>query len=362
MIGLGQIPFSDMGLECSGVVTAIGHTVHDIAVGDRVCGLTRGGYSNFVRVNQSMVAKIPETLGFTAAATIPVVFCTAYYALIEVARLVPGESLLIHSAAGGVGQAAIMVAQHIGDVEIFATVGSHEKKTFLIENYAIMEDHIFSSRETFFGDGIRNQTNGKGVDVILNSLAGEALSLSWRQCLAPLGRFVEIGKRDLALNNNLEMEKFSESATFAGVDLGVFASLKPVAFKALLNTVLELHRVGALVAVSPITVFGMSDISKAMRLMQSGKHMGKVVINAGTSNIVQVSMDDMFDLSADTTLAGDAKSRPKGCSTLRSYIPDYWWYWRCRTLDSAVACVARCQVHSPSVKEWPRSRSCSRTG
>ena len=289
MIGLGQIPFSDMGLECSGVVAAIGCDVKNLAIGDRICGLTPGAYANSCRISQSMVAKIAETLGFVEAASIPIVFCTAYYALLEVARLVLGESVLIHAAAGGVGQAAIMVAQHIGDVEIFATIGSLEKKAFLVENYGILEDHIFSSRDTLFGEGIRDRTKGKGVDVILNSLAGESLSLSWRRCLAPLGRFIEIGKRDLALNNNLEMAKFMESVTFAGVDLGVFASVKSGAFNALQN-VMNLHQIGAFVPVSPITTFTMSGLQNAMRLLQSGKHMGKVVISAVKGDIVQASI------------------------------------------------------------------------
>ncbi|KAI4116766.1 MAG: hypothetical protein LQ345_002869 [Seirophora villosa] len=288
MIGLGQVPFSDMGLECSGVVAAIGRDVKNFAVGDRVCGLTPGGYGNAVRARQSMLGKIPETLGFADAASIPVVFCTAYYALVEIARLVPGESVLIHAAAGGVGQAAIMVAQHIGDVEIFATIGSLQKKAFLVENYGIPEGNIFSSRDTHFAEGVLSQTKGKGVDVVLNSLAGESLSLSWQRCLAPLGRFIEIGKRDLAVNSTLEMEKFLESVTFAGVDLGVFAALKPGAFNAMFGTILNLHRIGAFVPVSPITTFNMSGLQKAMRLMQSGKHLGKVVISAVPSDIVQV--------------------------------------------------------------------------
>ena len=289
MIGLGQIPFSDIGLECSGVVTAIGRQVQGLTVGDRVCGLTPGGYSNTTRIFQPMIARIPDSMSFVEAAPIPIVFCTAYYSLIDIARLIPRESVLIHAAAGGVGQAAVMLAQHIGGVEIFATVGSLEKKAFLVESYDISEDHIYSSRDTTFEQRLQDQTKGRGVDVILNSRAGDALSLSWRHCLAPLGRFIEIGKRNLALNNNLEMEKFMDSVIFAGVDLGVLASRKPKAFNAILNHVLELHQKGALVPVSPITTYNMSGLQKAMRLVQSGKHMGKVVITAESGDIVQVS-------------------------------------------------------------------------
>ena len=288
MIGLGQIPYSEIGAECSGVVTAMGHGVRGLNIGDRVCALTPGGYANSTRVPRSTVARIPDDMSFTTAASLPIIFCTAWYSIVDVARLVPGESVLIHAAAGGVGQAAIMIAQHIGGVEIFATVGSVEKKALIMENYDIPEDHIFSSRDTTFEQGIRDKTNGRGVDVILNSLAGAALSLSWRRCLAPLGRFLEIGKRDLTLNNNLEMGKFMESVTFAGVDLGAVINFKPKEIQALLSHVVELHQMGALVPVTPLTTYKMSELQTAMRLMQSGKHMGKVVITPGSEDIVQV--------------------------------------------------------------------------
>lgn len=187
-----------------------------------------------------------------------------------------------------------MIAQHIGGVEVYATVGSPEKKDHLIETYDIPEDHIFSSRDLTFVSGLRDQTKGRGVDVILNSLAGEALSLSWRECLAPLGRFIEIGKRDLAVNNNLQMETFLKSVIFAGVDLGEFASAKPKAFHKILSHVLELHQVGALVPVSPLVTYNMSELQNAMRLLQAGKHMGKVVITARGDDIVQVSVPSLL--------------------------------------------------------------------
>lgn len=171
---------------------------------------------------------------------------------------------------------------------------SVEKKTFLMESYDIPEDHIFSSRDTTFEQNPLDQTKSRGVDVILNSLAGETLSLSWRKCLAPLGRFVEIGKRDAATNNTLEMEKFLESVTFAAVDLGIVATLKPPVFNKTLKHVMNLHQIGALVPVSPITAYPISELQKAMRLMQSGKHTGKVVIPSGGGNMVQVSININF--------------------------------------------------------------------
>ena len=354
MISLGQVPYRDIGSECSGVVTAIGPRVQGLTVGDRVCALAPGSYSNSTRVFQSMVSRIPDSMSFTAAASIPVVFCTAYYSLMDVARLVPGESVLIHAAAGGVGQAAIMIAQHIGGVEIFATIGSLEKKAFLIENFDIPEDHIFSSRDTAFEQRLRDHTKGRGVDLILNSLKENTLSLSWLQCLAPLGRFIEIGKRDLAINNTLEMEKFLDSVTFAGVDLAVLASRKPKAFNTILNQVLELHQVGALVPVSPVTAFSMTQLQKAKRLMQSGKHMGKVVITAGKGDIVQVGKVSLVGFSSNC-MTGDADGRPKGCGASRCYVSDYWRHRRAGSVHYKMAFHTRCQKHRSCFEEWYES-------
>ena len=151
-----------------------------------------GAYSTFSRCLATSVSAIPDDMSFESACTIPVVFCTAYYALMDLGRLEPDDKVLIHAAAGGVGQAAIILAQMVG-AEIFATVGSPSKKQFIMEHYGISENRIFYSRDTSFGPAIRRETNGKGVDVIINSLAGDILRETW-ECLAHFGRFVEIGK------------------------------------------------------------------------------------------------------------------------------------------------------------------------
>ena len=233
-----------------------------------------------------MAAKIPKSLGFTQAASIPVVFCTAYYALLDIGRLSEGESVLIHAAAGGVGQAAIMLAQE-AKAEVFVTVGSQDKKALIMEKYQIPESHIFFSRDTSFQLELMAMTKQKGVDVVLNSTAGEILHQSW-QCLAPLGRFIEIGKRDLVQNSNLEMGKFVDSVSFSAIDLGVLADTKPRTFKRILTDVLKMYEDNTINTVTPVTVYPMSEIQQAMRQMQSGKHSGKIVIEAGTEDIVQV--------------------------------------------------------------------------
>src|SRR2546430_307801 len=135
---------------------------------------------------------MPDYMTFEEAASMPLIYHTAYYSLVTIGHLEVGESVLIHAAAGGVGQAAIAIAQMVG-AEIFVTVGSTEKKHLVMKEYGIPEDHIFSSRDLSFAKGIMRATSGKGVDVVLNSLAGEALRLSW-YCLAKFGRFLEIGR------------------------------------------------------------------------------------------------------------------------------------------------------------------------
>ena len=287
MIGLGQLPlFHDLGIECSGVVTAVGSKVKTISSGDWVCGIAKGAYANKVRTSQYLVTQLMPSMDFVGAASIPVVYCTAYYALHEAARLLKGESVLIHAAAGGVGQAAVMLAQRI-QAEIFVSVGTLEKKALMRDRYGIPDDHIFSSRDSSFQQELWHLTGQKGVDVVLNSTAGQTLHQSWHS-LAPLGRFVEIGKRDLVLNSNLEMGKFEDAVSFSAVDIGLLAEKKPQVFKELLAKVVDLYRRGEVQAVTPISTYSISEVQQALRMMQSGKHMGKVVIEAKPESMVQV--------------------------------------------------------------------------
>ena len=182
-----------------------------------------------------------------------------------------------------------MLSKYFG-AEVFITLGSTDKKDFIKETYGIPESHIFSSRDTTFETGVLRATNSRGVDVVLNSIAGEGLKASWR-CIAPLGRFVEIGKADLVQNSYLEMRKFLDSVTFAGVDLTVVAEYKPELFNKLLTEVIELYQINAIREVAPVTSFSMSEIQDAMRLMQGGKHMGKIIIQSQADDIVKVSSE-----------------------------------------------------------------------
>ncbi|KAF3398157.1 Compactin diketide synthase mokB [Penicillium rolfsii] len=273
---MGQLEQPYIGIECSGVVSSVGKHVQHLKVGQRVMALPLGGYSTYARCKATSAAPIPENMSFEVGASVPVVFCTAYYALFDLGHLQQGERILIHAGAGGVGQAVIMLAQMIG-AEIFVTVGSVEKKQFLMTQYSIPEDRIFYSRDTSFGRGVRRATNQEGVDVVINSLAGDLLRETW-ECLAPFGRFVEIGKADITKNTRLDMLPFENNVSFASVDLTKVAMHRPRLMKRLLENVTELMAKEYVRPISPLTTYRISELETAFRTLQTGKAMGKIVV------------------------------------------------------------------------------------
>ncbi|KAB8360847.1 hypothetical protein FH972_024581 [Carpinus fangiana] len=306
VVSMGQLAQPYLGVECSGIISSVGKNVTDVKVGDKVMAMSEGAYSTYARCLSTSVYPIPEGMSFEAACTIPVVFCTAYYALIDLGRLAEGEKVLIHAAAGGVGQAAIMLAKMIG-AEIFATVGSADKKSFLMQQYGLPEDRIFYSRDTTFGPAIRRVTEGYGVDVVLNSLAGDVLRETW-DCLAPFGRFIEIGKADITKNSRLEMNRFETNVSFSSVDLTKVAAFKPKLMKRLLKDVCDLLGKNTVQAIAPITTYPISEVEKAYRQLQSGKSMGKLVVVPHPEDEVkataQKSASDMLKADASYLLIG----------------------------------------------------------
>jgi hypothetical protein len=152
MIAMGQLSDTYLGDECAGIVTRVGAAVKDLQKGDRVFGVAHGSFRTYYRDEAQLFQKMPDDMSFEAAAALPLVYCTAYYGLMYQARLHKGQSVLIHAAAGGVGQAAIVLSQRVG-AEIFVTVGTAEKKSFIQEEYGIPDDHIFYSRDLSFSKG-----------------------------------------------------------------------------------------------------------------------------------------------------------------------------------------------------------------
>ncbi|KAK3386191.1 polyketide synthase [Podospora didyma] len=279
VIAMGQVASPYIGIECSGVVARVGAKVDSVRLGDRVCAMPLGAYGTFARCKVTSAALIPESMSFELAASLPVVYSTAYYGLMDLARMQPGETILIHAASGGVGQAAIQIAQRVvGASAIYATVGSAEKKKLLMDIYAIPEQHIFYSRNTDFGSAVRAATEGKGVDVVLNSLAGDLLRESW-ESLAPFGRFVEIGKRDITSNTRLEMAKFEQNCTFSSVDLTLVAAERPKIMNRVLSAVMALIRYNVIQPIGPISTVGLTEVESALRRLQSGKTSGKLIVS-----------------------------------------------------------------------------------
>lgn len=301
MVTMGQLSQPYIGVECAGIISGIGSKVTDLKIGDRVTAMSEGAYSTHTRCLGTSVQKIANSMTFEDASTIPVIFCTAYYSLFDLGRLQKGERILIHAAAGGVGQAAIMLAKMVG-AEVFATVGSLSKKNHLITEYGIPEDHIFYSRDISFAKAVKRATDGEGVDVVLNSLAGNLLRETW-DCLAHFGRFIEIGKRDIVGNTRLEMARFEHNAMFASVDLTVVAAERPKIMKRLLKDVFELLDNKTIKPISPITVFPLAEVESAFRTLQGGKIMGKIVLVPGEDDQVRAIPSKVSNklLQADAT-------------------------------------------------------------
>ncbi|MBI4662865.1 MAG: amino acid adenylation domain-containing protein [Verrucomicrobia bacterium] len=261
-----------LGIECAGTITRVGQNVTGLRVGDGVVAAGTGSFQSFVTRPASLVLPKPPALSFEEAATIPGAFVTAYYALCHVAGLGEGERVLIHAASGGVGLAAIQIARQLG-AEIYATVGSPEKTSFLRR---LGLEHIFNSRSLDFADEIMRQTSGHGVDVVLNSLTGESISRSLG-ILRLGGRFLELGKREILAESGGALTPLNDGRLYAAIDLDEVCRTRPAFYRLLLQKVLRQMEEGALQPL-PARVFAIAEAPEAFRLMAQAKHIGKVVL------------------------------------------------------------------------------------
>lgn len=207
----------DIGLEAAGVVSRVGLHVEDLGVGDRVMTIGRGLFTTRAVLNKGLVFPIPPQLTFEEAASIPAIFSTAVHAIVEKGELESGQSVLIHSACGGVGQAALQICQML-NADIYVTVGSEEKIRYLVENFGLDRKRIFNSRDDSFYDDVMRATHGRGVDLVINSLSGDLLHASWR-CVAQWGKMMEIGKRDMMESGHLPLDMFEGNRSFYGINL-----------------------------------------------------------------------------------------------------------------------------------------------
>ncbi|MEE8155552.1 MAG: SDR family NAD(P)-dependent oxidoreductase [Phycisphaerales bacterium] len=260
-----------LGWEAAGVVTAAGAGVSHLREGDEVIVLADGSFSRLVTTDARLVVPKPSNLSFASAAGIPVVFLTAYYALHELARIRPGDRILVHAAAGGVGLAAVQIAHRIG-AEVFGTAGSEEKRQFLRD---LGIRHVFDSRSLEFDEDLRSATDGVGVDVVLNSLSGEYIPKSL-SVLADGGRFIEIGKIDTWTQEQVSEFRSDVRYSVFALDELVMKNTAEVARR--LSDLMELFAAGELKPL-PQTVFPIHKAKAAFRYMAQAKHIGKIILD-----------------------------------------------------------------------------------
>lgn len=262
-----------LGIECSGTITAIGEGVTRFQVGDEVMGVAPYSFASHAVTAEYAVVHRPARLADDEACTIPITFLTAYYGLVHLAHLAPGERVLIHAGAGGVGLAAIQIAQQIG-AEVFCTVGSDTKREYL---RSLGVEHVFSSRSLDFAEEILRDTNREGVDVVLNSLPGDAITRSL-SILRAYGRFLEIGKTDIYQNRMIGLLPFQDNLSYFAIDLDRMLRQRPDYIRRLFAEVMTHFESGTYQPLA-LTLFPAADTVGAFRYMAQRKNIGKVVVS-----------------------------------------------------------------------------------
>ncbi len=309
------------GLECAGVISAVGNEVTTLKVGDEVMATAPSCLGGFAYALEVHCVKKPAGIDWNEAASLPVVYTTAYFSLIHHCRLQKGERVLIHASAGGVGIAAINIANVVG-AEIFATVSSQEKRDYII-SLGVKPENIMNSRTLAFADEIMEKTNGEGVDVVLNSLSGEAIFKSIR-CLSAYGRFVEIGKTDIYRNSKLGLQPFGNNLTYYGVDVDRLFKQKAKFGGTLFQESID-YFVEHNFKPHPVTVFPISKLADAFQFMGGARHIGKVIVSMKDKVDVLPPEEIKFDANGTYLITGGASGfglgvaewmTSKGCENL----------------------------------------------
>ena len=268
-----------LGDECAGRIVGVGRNVRGFKVGDEVIACGAGSFASHLTVPALCVVRKPARLSFEEASTIPVAFMTAWYALHQLGRIQRGEKVLIHAATGGVGQAAIQIAKLTG-AEIFATAGNDEKRAYL---RSLGIRYVMDSRSTAFADQIRLITNGAGVDLVLNSLSGDAIAKGL-STLGAGGRFLEIGKRDIYANTAIGLRPFRNNLSMFAIDLGQMIAEQPRMVQSLLQTILKLFRAKKLRPL-PQQSLPITQAVDAFRCMAQARHIGKIVLSMQAAKV-----------------------------------------------------------------------------
>ncbi|KAJ6260172.1 hypothetical protein Dda_4395 [Drechslerella dactyloides] len=336
-------------LEFCGVVEKVGSSsVGSLAVGDRVYVMAPTYFCTSEVVPHWACYKLQDEEEFGAMSVVPLAYATAIYALCNKACLQKGESVLIHSGAGGVGIAAIQLAQKMGAGEIFTTVSTADKRAFLIKNLGIKPENIFNSRDTSFAGDLMDATDGEGVDVVLNSLAGDLLHASWK-CCGSFGRFVEISKRDLMEGGRLEMAQFLKNSTYTAFDLSnLYYSSNPAhreTWSSLIAKAFELHRTANFIGL-PLETFDVENLPDALRKFGSRNRIGKISISLERPDSVLNVMPSRYRMkfSADKTyLMAPARRIIQELTALGA---------RCKVVKGDVSLLGDVEKMVGATKEW----------
>ncbi|KAF7868684.1 hypothetical protein EAF04_005214 [Stromatinia cepivora] len=306
----GRFDQNNLSNEYCGVVVKRGSDVNHVEVGDRVYGMGKGHFGNYTRVPAALTQKLQPEMDPVEAATMPLVYMTAVYAFEHVTRLRKGQKVLIQSASGGLGLAAIQLARAKG-AEVFVTAGTAEKTRFLTEQMEIPASHIFSSRNPVDTKRMIPATQNGGFDVILSNSQGDMLYESIK-ALAPLGHLIDVGRLDVTSSKNIALELFQKSASFTSFDLGLVIE-RDVEFSGeLMQSVDEHFKAGRITPIRPYTVMDISQLDQALLHFSKGTHIGKMVISyqdpSSTIKTQKSVTPAQFDSDARYILVGGLSS------------------------------------------------------
>ncbi len=310
-----------LGLECSGVIKAVGRQITDLRPGQEVMAFAPASFSDYIITKREAVLPKPDNLSFAGGAALPVVFFTAYYALKYKAQATAGESILIHGGAGGVGLAALQLARMMG-LKVYATAGSDLKRQLL---RSLGADYVYNSRSFAFADEIRRDTGGAGVDIVLNSLYADGAALSL-ELLAPLGRFVELGKRDFYADHALHLRHFKDNLSYFAVDADALLNLRPAFCARLMGELIELFSSGQLQSI-PLNLYREGDIPRAFAELRSSAGIGKLIVLKDSTLLSSGGLYDAYTqnlqqlLAEHTDTAADAVPVPVESSHPAGFIP-----------------------------------------
>ena len=275
------------GWECVGEVVSRGSRADSVEVGDLVMGMVPTAMAGYVTAKAALVVRKPDHLGIEEAATLPVAFLTAYLGLVIRGGMSAGDRVLVHNATGGVGLAALQLARQ-AEAEVFATAGSAEKRAFLRE---MGVSHVMDSRSLDFAEEIMDNTDGKGMDIVLNTLSGPAMTASLA-VLAPHGRFIEIGKTDVLNHELIDLNRFDHNRSYHPIDLAQFIEEQPDRAGAMLQKIADMAADGSMRPL-PYRTYPLAEARDAFRFMSQARHMGKLVlVNDGASVPVALGDDD----------------------------------------------------------------------